>query len=663
MQSAADPGGILPLIIGMAALGLVGVGLAKFGPQGGRAKRKLGLLLAVLILVGLAVGDTAISAGPVMNNLIIGTNQEPSNLNPWEGSADTKENTLALLFLGLTYFDNAGVLRPGLATEVPTEANGRVRICRDANGNFVSQEVDWTIRSDAKWSDGTDITCDDAVFTFAVQDRNDLPISTHAFSDLVESVECNSGAGGKDFTITYDQPNLFFTSVAGSIGLSRFGDIAPKHIWESVVAASSAPEDFLGADAATGSYPSWVVGSGAFQFVEWNLGQFMTMDRRVDFILNPYDVANYVGEVTIRFIGDQNTLLSALFSGELDATDDIGLAGQDPTVLQGQLGSSAVVEVTPSGFIEKLNFNLFEDPNGLKGAFPDQVNCQASADLLLYDKRTRQAIIQAIDREALLTVFPGAIISNSFIVGGDIGFNADLNTWPYDPSTASALLLEDLGWADTDGNGVLDRTTSDGRKVEFRLPWVSTTAGFRVQTGQVLQQQLAEIGIALDAQSLPASTLFSSEYLNRGAECTWSGIVEYAEAGGLGQAPADPLSSELYANDLLESPADPEPENAPLALNGYAGTNITGWDNPTIDQMRAEALWEFDMDARAAIVEQMQVIYNDELPTVPLYERTEIIAKKTGLLNFKKGTPVARTQFVAAWCWGWEQNGAVEAVC
>jgi len=616
----------------------------------------------LLLVLGFALITMISWAGPELNNLVIGTTQEPSNLNPWEGAADTKENVMSLFFIGLTYFDSEGNLQPGLATEVPTEANGRLRIIRDAAGNFARQEVDWTIREDAFWSDGTPITCDDAVFTFEVQNNPNLPVTTRTFSNMIEKVECIGGPGSKDFRITYKSPNLFYANIGGSIGLARFYDIAPKHIWEPLIGPGGEnvtdPEaDFLGIPPATGTDPTLVVGSGPFKFEEWQVNQFMRFSRRADFFLKPPGPEeNYIQEVTVRFIVSQPTLISAILAGEIDASDDIGLAGQDPEILRDQLGDRGVVEVTPSGFIEKLNFNLFSN---LKELFPGQVECQIAEDLLLGNPLTRQAIIQAIDREELAdTVFPGAIVSNSFVVRGDVGFTDELNPWPYNPDAARALLAQ-LGWADDDGDGVLERITTDGRVVEFRLPWVSTTAGFRVRTGEILQEFLADVGIALEVQNLPASVVFSTEFLSHGSECTWGGIVEYAEGGGIGQAPADPLSNELWASDFMEEPVDAEPENAPLALNSFAGTNITGWYNRSFDELRALALQEFDADKRAGLIKAMQRIYNWELPTVPLYERVEIVTKKVGLVNYTKGTPVARTQFWNAWEWGWEQNDAV----
>jgi len=610
----------------------------------------------VLLALGIGLSLSVIGwASPALNSLVIGATQEPSNLCPWEGAADTKENVMGIFNIGLTYFDSEGNLQPGLATEIPTEANGRLLLLRDSDGKVIRQEVLWTIRDDAYWSDGVPITSDDAVFTYKVQNTPEMLVTTRAFSNLIEVV-CK--VDDKSFWIIYKTPNLFYANIGGSIGLARHYDIAPEHIWgpiyDQVMEGIRAnPEktteiiegQFLGAPPSTGT--GVVVGSGAFKFEEWQINQFIRFSRRADFFLDPPGPAeNYLQEITVRYIIAQPTLLSAIIAGEIEAADDIGLAGLDPAILEAQLGAQGVVESTPSGFIEKLNFNLFPQ-------------CETAVDLLLGDKRTRQAIIQAIDRADLArTVYPGAQVSNSFLVAGDIGFDETLNPWPYDPEAAKALLA-DLGWADIDGDDWLERTTDDGREIQFDLHWVATTADFRIRSGEILQEFLADVGIKLEVENLPGSVVFSSEYLNHGSECTWPGIVEYAEGGGIGQAPADPLSNELWANDLLEVPVDATLENTPLPENGYGGTNITGWVSEKFDRMRAAALQEFDVAKRSAIVKQMQQLYNEELPTVPLYDRVETVTKMVGLVNYTKGTAAARCQFWNAWEWGWEQNGAV----
>ena len=620
-------------------------------------------LLLLIVCLGLTVmagtsPDFSTLAGPEKNNLIIGTNQEPDQFNPWEGGADTKENVMGLFYIGLTYFDSSGNLQPGLATEVPTEKNGRVRIVRDAQGKFVRQEVDWTIRENAKWSDGTDITTDDVLFTFEVQQHKLIPALFRTFSNIIQEIKVKDK---KNFTIVYKEPNLFFASPTGRLGLARHYDIAPRHIWEpvfrdAVKAAEADPSKaadiikskFLGADAATGKDPAKVVGSGPFKFAEWQRNQFARFTRRADFFLSPPgDPKNYVQEVIVRFFTTTETLLSSILAGEVDASDDIGLAGQDPEVLRKQLGDRGSVEVSPSGFIEQLNFNNFVKRPGI-----DLPVCQTADDLLLGDKRTRQAIIQALNRDDIKVVFPGAIVANSFVVRGDLGFNDKLNPYPHNVEKAKQLLAS-LGWSPGPG-GVLTRKTADGRDVFFRLPHVTTPATFRVRTQEILQRQLREVGIALEVSNQPASVLFSTEFVS-GSNCNWQGIIEFASAGGIGEVPADELSGELWADD----PDTPQPfDNIPRAANGFAGSNVTGWVNREYDSVHFDALKQFDSDERAKRIRKLQEIFNDELPFVPLYERVEILTAKKGLVNYTKGTPLTRTPNWNAWEWGWEQNGA-----
>jgi peptide/nickel transport system substrate-binding protein len=609
-------------------------------------------LLSVICLA-LAV---SVFAAPDKNNVVIGTNQEPDQLNPWEGGADTKENVTGLLFQGLTYYDSAGNLQPGLATEVPSEKNGRLRVVRDG-AKFVRQEVDWTLRDNAKWSDGRDITSDDVSFTLEVQNNKFVPSLSRSVSGTITEIRAKDK---KNFTIVYNAPNLFFAAPSGRIGLARHYDIAPKHIWEPIFrdavkeaeanqakAAEIMQQKFLGADASTGKNAAQVVGSGAFKFAEWQRNQFLRATRRADFHLAaPGDAKSYAQEVVYRFFTAGETALSALLAGELDATDDIVLAGQDPAVLAQRLGNNGSVDVSPSGFIELLNFNQYVRGRG------DLPVCQTADDLLLGDVRTRQAIVQALDRDAVRTVFPGAIGSNSFVVRGDVGFNASLNQWPRNLEN-SKKLLADLGWTAGAG-GVLQRRTSDGRTVFFRLPHVTTPATFRVRTQEIVQRQLRDVGISLEVSNQPASVLFSTQFVN-GSNCNWGGIIEFASSGGIGESPADEISSHFWG-DNPDTPA--AFDNLARPSNGLSGENQTGYANPDFDKLFFQALSQFDTAARAQTVQQMQVIWNRDLPAIPLYERTEIIATKKGLVNYLKQTPLTRSFIWNAWEWGWEQNGA-----
>ena len=620
--------------------------------------RRSGGVIVFLSLAMILLSSAAFASAD-SNSLVIGSTQEHTALNPWFHTSDPNENIQLLLNIGLTYFDIDGDLLPGLATEVPTLGNGRLRIIYDDSGAFVRQEVDWTLRDDAYWSDGVPITTDDVLFTYEVQKTPEISAANLAKTQMIQEIVV---ADDKSFTIVYSSPNLFSTYTGGNIGLSRWADIAPKHIWEPIYrdvmarvaaqpdqAAAIVEADFVGAPGSTGADPSQVVTSGAFRFVEWVHGQYLRAERRDDFfLLPPGDPANYVQDVIVRFIVSQPTLISAIISGEIDASDDWGLAGMDPAVLRAQLGNRGEVVISASGVIENLLPNQFND------------ECSLVDDVLLGDKRTRQALTMAIDREEIAaTVYPGAIVSNSCMARGDMGFDDTLNEWPYDPAAASALLTE-LGWEDLDGDGWLERVLADGRTIEFVLHWQSTTATFRVRTAEILQEYYEAVGIKFIPRTMPGPQITATPYIMHGADCVWTGFIEFGTPGGLGISPADPLMDQLWANDYTEDPVDDILENVPTAENDYGGINFFGYVSDEYDRLRGEALAEFDVDKRIAILKEMQQVFNEELGTIPLYDRVDIYTTATGLLNYAK-QPIVRTLNWNAWEWGWEQNGAVSA--
>lgn len=128
--------------------------------------RKLGKLAVLgLTAMGLAL------AGPQDNSLVIGASQEPrvlagDFLNVISNQS-IKTKIEQYLFAPLIGFNADSQNFPVLATEVPTQQNGRLRVT-DIGGGKKRLEMDLTIRPDARWSDGKPITTDDVAFFFEV---------------------------------------------------------------------------------------------------------------------------------------------------------------------------------------------------------------------------------------------------------------------------------------------------------------------------------------------------------------------------------------------------------------------------------------------------------------------------------------------------------------
>ena len=130
-----------------------------------------------LLLTGAALMTPAL-AGPGNNSLVVGTSQEPPNIyDPWA------TNNLAIaseingyMGAGLVAKDNNGDLYADIAATVPTLANGGYKLTKNAKGDVTSNSVTYTIRKDAKWSDGTPITVKDFQFWLRVEQDERVPV-------------------------------------------------------------------------------------------------------------------------------------------------------------------------------------------------------------------------------------------------------------------------------------------------------------------------------------------------------------------------------------------------------------------------------------------------------------------------------------------------------
>ena len=84
--------------------------------------------------------------------------QAPSTPNPYLSGGYKDRDAGAITLEPLAKYDPDGALVPALAKDIPTLENGG--ISRDLTS------ITWNLKDDLKWSDGTDLTAHDVVFTW-----------------------------------------------------------------------------------------------------------------------------------------------------------------------------------------------------------------------------------------------------------------------------------------------------------------------------------------------------------------------------------------------------------------------------------------------------------------------------------------------------------------
>lgn len=590
------------------------------------------LLALSVLMLGAAL------AGPRQNNVIIGTSQEPANIQDYWATANQAISAEINGFLtpGLIQKDNEGDLIAVVATRVPTAANGDIRITRQGNA-VASNAVTYRIRPDARWSDGTPITTRDFQFWLEVVNNPGVPVPARDPWDRARITRVND----KTFTITYGQGGYLFADQVSP-------GYAPSHVmqpaWNAFKTATGrldARNDaqqinqqwtrFISQFTTTRGLPK--VSSGAFRVSSWRPGSSMTLTRNPNFWLKPQGGENrYAREIVYRFISDTNTLRVNILSGQIDAVSSVGLTFDQGLELQRQERGRFTVQFVPGAVWEHIDVN-------------QHGNVQKVRDLGLNDKRTRQAMLYAINRESLVQqIFQGRQpVSHTFVSTFSPLYKGDVTKYGYNPDRARQLLNQ-LGWR-AGSDGVL---TKDGKRFELNF---TTTSGNRVRerVQQIIIRDLRAVGIDAKVANQPSAVVFDDAFINRASEGKWD-MFMFAYT----QDPA------LEDASLLASKTVSGEANIPTAANGFSGQSIAGWSSAEFDRLATQANTEFDPARRKQLFARMQDIYADELPILPLYNRSNVVTFATGLVNY---TFSGANQYPGwnAWTLGWSQNGAVSS--
>ncbi|MFX4272983.1 ABC transporter substrate-binding protein [Propionibacteriaceae bacterium Y1685] len=206
-------------------------------------------------------------------------------------------------------------------------------------------------------------------------------------------------------------------------------------------------------------------GTGPYTLSSWSKGADLVLGQRDNY----WGTKPYATKVTFRYFSDPNAMNASMLSGGLDVISNL----QAPQALP-QFGDTArfqVIEGTTQGEVV-MGFNH-----------------QTPA---LKDKRIRQAINHAIDREALLkTVWGGkGTLIGSMVPPTDPWYEDLSDTYPYDPEKAKQLIAE---------SGQSDIT------LRLRVP----TLPYATASAQFIASQLGEVGISvvIDELEFPARWL------------------------------------------------------------------------------------------------------------------------------------------------------------
>ncbi len=458
---------------------------------------------------------------------------DPKTLDPARVSDVYSLSISQQIFDGLVQYDNALTIVPALAEFWRASRDGLVWT--------------FTIRRGAKFHHGREVTAEDVVYSFT---RILDPKTRSGAAELFLNVK-----GARDFRDGRAK------SVAGLVALDRRTvqvtldeGITPFVAVAAVGHAKIVPRDLVETlGEAFGAHP---VGTGPFKFVRWERGKEVVLEANKDY----FDGAPRLARLVFRiFAGEQRDAMHEEFQkGNLE--DAPVPARVDRKELTAHGGYIYVKRPMISARFYGLNTR----------AKP------------LNDRRIRQAIIQAIDREAIVeSVYLGQVaFARGILPPGMLGFNPRLAGYSYNPQRAHELLAQ-AGYP-------------GGRGLPPLTIWSGARQADIVREHALIKKWLAAVGITADFQ-------YNTD---------WQAYSKLLDEGKL------PIFLIAWYADV------PDPDNFLSKLfHSKSPRNFFGYTNPVVDDLLASARSAGDVQRRVELYRKAEQLILDDAPIVPVFHR------------------------------------------
>jgi peptide/nickel transport system substrate-binding protein len=542
-----------------------------------RSLRFLAAAIAVTIAVAAcgnaATKSTTTQQGVKGGQLTIALWQEPATLlYPFYGNQTVANLTSELAIEGLVRPDPDGNYIPVLASEVPSQKNGQVKMSADGK----KMDVTYKLKPNVKWADGLAFTSADVQYTWKLF-VTDPKINSLQDMDKIEAVDTPD-----DLTAIVHYKEVY------SPYQSRFQQILPKHVLASV------------ADVGKSDFAKLPFGTGPFKFTENKSGDHLTAER------NPnYRVPDrpYLDRIIFRSVPSREVGIAQLKAGEVDATWNL-LEAQVPDIEK--ISDIRLLSVQ-SPYVERLEFNLAKPANPADPKVPHPV---------LGDLALRHALVLAIPKKKIVDN-----LLNSKAAPGNsplsIGAFApkDLKQESYDPAKAKQL-LDLAGW--TPGS---DGIRSKGG-VRAHLD-ISTTTGDKIRENVevILVDEFKQIGIELAVKNYPSSVLLGTWQGNSPRNRGNYDITMYASS-------PDPDPQVTVAQRYTT-------KGIPTVENNGAGFNYHRFSNPDVDRLLAHAGSSVDLDQRKKDYADALKIMNDNYIGAWIYNRSNLDGTRANTFGWK----------------------------
>ena len=433
------------------------------------------------------------------------------------------------------------------------------------------------VRDDLVWSDGKPITAHDVAFSFRTIMDPRVPIPA-----------VRSGTDELRWVEAYDDHTLVFfhkEPLATNVWNLNF-PVIPRHIYEK-----SLEEDPTLLDSAHHvRYENDPVVGGPYRITRRSRNQEIVLERREDWYMRDGEQVRpkpYFREVRFQVIEDRNTALLALKNArieEMELTPEFWVTQTNDEDFYRHNTKAADLEWTTFSFVWNINTPFFADKR-VRRAMSYAFNHDEMLKNLLYDLyQPATGIFHPTSR-----MYP----------------KKEIRPYKQDLDRAEQL-LDEAGWADSDGDGIRDKTIG-GRTVKFEFSILVPNIQDRVQICTLLKENLDRIGVVCHVRPLEFTVLQEKTQKH-----------EFQAAFGGWGTGADPdTSSNIWTTDAIKN-----------------GRNFGEYSNPEVDRLYDQGKREFDPEKRAAIYAKIHEILWEDQPYTWLYYRNAFFGFNRSLRGY-----------------------------
>jgi len=479
-------------------------------------------------------------------------------------------------------------LIPDVASEMPEQID--------------SVNFKYSLRTEPKWDDGTNLSSEDVRFTMLVAM---CPLTNNAqkrmmLSDIVDSLDIiddkslnyktNYPYAGANH-IWNDIPIISkqFYDPNGILAGLRFSNFKnPNHEYSAEV-----KEWFLSFNSRKYSHnPEFINGLGAYKLTDWEEDQYLTIKRKENWwganSTNMYDQAN-PATIHYKVITDEQTTNTAILNNEIDVAFAL-----------------SSVEAHDLLENEKFNENYHFQNVDIFGMTFMAINSRpgpTTGNPVLAETEVRQAMSLATPYDEIIeSIYNMGSRQVSIVCKQRPYYHHELELPMLDLEKAESILNQ-AGWEDLNGDGIREKMLNGKQtNLEFELGYIDNPS-FKTMVDLIAQSYL-QVGIKANLKATDAGSMFPMLF----AQKFDAFVTSLVPDGGF-----EDLSQILHTSAWEQKQF-----------------NFTGFGNAETDSILEKINTTFDLNERHDLFRLLQEHFNKQNTFIMLYgvQRKIAISKK-----------------------------------